>query len=239
MAAQQIYVTGWGTNDNINAQIDKSHFASRVSLRPLDHADAGGIIGGHFWMAATFTNTAAAFGVAGQQLFSVRWADSRLLMVLKRVTIQTSLTTVAAGLAVLDYDIIKATSFSTNPSGGTAISLATTSQKSRSSTMNGSLLATSGAIQISSGAALTPGTQTLDTQPFGYACCLTQTATSPAAGVVYPTPLQSLYELRDFGQHPMIFGANEGFAIRNVGAYQAALVARHGILMVWAEVPSY
>jgi len=229
-------ITGTGTNANIDMQVDPTFMASRTNIRPLEFTGSG-LIGGHFFMAAYFSNTAGQPNAALSQLFSMRWADSRMLFVLKRVAVSAAITTAFGGGQNIDYDIIKSTSYSTNPTGGSSIVLATPSQKARSSMMAGSLLATEGAIVISTGSALTAGTQVMDTQPFGYVsvCSQVGAATTGFIGTNYA----SLYELRDFGQHPMVFGVNEGFAIRNATAYAATGVVKAGFMIEWAEVPSY
>lgn len=230
-------IGGVNANNNVQMQVDPTFQSARANLRPTEFVGSG-MIGGHFYMAATFSNTAGQPNSASAQLFSMRWADTRTLFVLKRVTVTATITTAFGAAQLVDYDIIKAVSFSTNPSGGSSITLATTSQKARSNTMSGSLLATSGALQISSGSALTAGTQTLDTQPFGYVMSAVQTAATAAFSVVTPS-YQSLFETRDFGQHPMVFSANEGFVVRNGTAYGATGVVKAGFMVEWCEVPTY
>lgn len=232
-----IKIIGNGPNADTEAQVDPSFQAIRANLRPLEFTQQG-LIGGHFFMAVTFSNTAGS-PAGGSQIFSLRWGDSRLLFVLKRVTVSVAVTTAFPTAQAVDCDIIKATSFTVGASGGTAVVPATTAQKARSATMSGSLLtgpASStgqGNIQVSSGTALTAGTQTLDTQPFGYAEILNTTTGVGTAGV------NTLYQITDFGVHPMIFGLNEGFAIRNGIAMGATGVAKFGFTLEWAEVPAY
>lgn len=226
-----VNLLGSGPNENIEGQIDPTFQALRVNLRPLEYNQLG-LIGGHFAMAATFSNTAGS-PAAGSQLFSMRWADTRILYVLKKVVVSASTTTAFGTAQAVDVDIIKATSFSSNPSGGTTITPGTTMQKARSSFMNGSLLGTEGAMQISSGTALTSGTQTLDSQPFGYSAVLASTAIGTIG-------VQTLYQADVYnGMHPMIFSANEGFVIRNGIALGATGVVKFGFQIVWVEVPSY
>lgn len=232
-----VIITGVGANSNIEAQVDPTHQASRVNLKPLEHIGSG-VIGGHFYLAATFSNTAAQ-PATPSQIFSLRWADTRTLFVLKQVTISSAITTAFGASQLIDYDLVRATSFSTNPTGGTSITPATTAQKARSANMSGSLLATSGSIMISSGGALTAGTQTLDTQPFGYGICSVQYGTGAANTIVPPPGMQNFYDVRDFGEHPIVLAANEGFVIRTASNYGATGVVKFGVFIVWSEVPSY
>lgn len=226
-----ITITGAGPNDNVEAQVDQSYQALRVSLRPLEF-NMQGQVGGHFAMAVTFSNTAGG-PAAASQLFSMRWAETKFLYVLKRVMASAATTTAFTTAQAVDLDIIKATSFSVGASGGTAITLPTTSNKARSATMSGSILGTNGNMQISSGGALTAGTQTLDNQPFGYAAVLGSTA---LATIGQPVPL---FQQVDAGSHPMIFAANEGYVIRNGIALGAAGVVKFGFVIEWVEAPAY
>ena len=227
-------LTGTGPNDNIRQQVDPSFQAARVSVRPLEYSSQGAV-GGHFCLAATFTTTSATVPIAGAPLFTMRWADSRFLYVLERVTVTCgNVTTVFSAATAVAVDIIAARNFTTNPTGGTSIVLANSAQKKRSNAMSGSLLATSGDMQISSGAGISAGGLTLDTLPFGYAFVMASTTTIGAIGA----PV-SLFEIRDHGTHPMIFGNNEGFLIRNDTAFPATGIAKFGFNISWSEVPAY
>lgn len=230
-----IVIQGTGSQCNIESQVDSTHNAGRVNVRPLEHVYNGNI-GGHYVLAATFSNT-AGLPAAGSQIFSVRWVDTVRLMVLKRIAISVGISTNFGAIQVLDYDVIRLTGFSSSTTGGTSIAPSSVSQKARTSNMSSTLFSANGGIVISSGTALSPGTQTADTQPFGYAMALVQSAISPV--VVAPSSVIPLYEVRDMGQHPMVLGANEGFAIRNSSAYGATGVVKHGIIMEWVEVANY
>lgn len=230
-------ICGTGANSNIESQVDPSFQAIRVNLRPTEFTN-NGLIGGHYFMAANFNNTAGQPATTSQPLFALRWADSRMLFILKRVAVTATIKTAFGAAQVIDYDIIKTNSFNTNPTGGNSISLASTAQKARTATMSGSLLGLEGAIQISSGSPLAIPSGIMDTQPFGYVISALQTAATAAFSIVTPS-YQSLYELRDFGQHPMIFGPNEGFIIRNGDAYGATGVVKTGFVIEWMEAPSY
>src|SRR5438128_1110874 len=183
----EIKICGTGQNSDVRAQVDDSFDAMRTNLRPLEFS-LGGLIGGHFLLAATFSNTAGQ-PVVSSQLFSWRWSDTRMLCVIKRIAIQVGITTAFGAAQLLDYDLIAARSFTSNPTGGTSITPATTSNKMRSATMSGSLFTSSGSIMISSGTALTAGTQTLDGYSLGYAIGLDQMGAGTTATVVPATML--------------------------------------------------
>ena len=224
---------GVGLNDNIEAQVDPSYQAGRTSIRPLEFASKDLGIGGHFRMAVTFSTTTAG-PVAGAPLFAMRWADPRMFYTLLNVQASAIITTVFSAATALDFDLILARSYTTNPSGGTPILLADSAQKMRSNQMSGSLLGSSGAMQISAGAGITLGTCVLDTQPIGYGALMASTTTVGAAG-----PPITLFDTRDLQCHPPVLKANEGFAIRNLTAFPATGVAKIGFVFSWAELPTY
>lgn len=225
-----VSIKGAGWQENIEAQVDPTHNALRVNLRPTEHAQAG-TIGGHFNAVFSFSNTAAG-PAANSDLLSLRWTDSKMLFVLKKVVFNLAVTTAFTTAQAVDAALYKATAFTASPSGGTALAPASVAQRSRSANMAGSLIGNTGIGQISSGAALTAGTRTLDTYPSGYAA-IAATATVGAAGQA------TIFDVRDFGVHPIVLGANEGIVIQNTIANGAAGVAKYSFTMSWAEVPVY
>lgn len=228
-------LSGAGSNSNIEAQIDPTHQAIRANLKPLEHI-VNGKQGGHYFMSMLYSNTVAK-PAAGSDVFSLRWTDTNMLLVLKRITIQAVITTGYTAAGAQDFSIYKATGFSVSPSAGTQIIPSTASQKARSSNMAASGLGgASGVLWVSSGDLLTTGTRTLDTQPFGY--CQLFNGTTVGSG--QPMVAQVLYEIRDFGVHPIILSQNEGLVIQTpIGNAQAAGVSKFGITMEWAEVSAY
>jgi hypothetical protein len=229
-----ILKSGNGPTIGTELVVDPSFSAARYSVKPDEFVNSGRI-GGHFYLAATFSNTAGS-PAAGSAIFAARWADSNFKFVLKRVAVSAGCTTVFTAAQILDCDIIAARSWTASPTGGTTISPSGYSQKARSSQMSGTLFASSGALMISSGTALTVANATLDTQPFGYAIVGNGSKTDVLASYGPPVPL---YSMIDVGQHPIVFDSNEGFVIRNGIALGAAGVVKYGILMEWAELPAY
>jgi hypothetical protein len=234
----EVNVIGTGINDNIEMQIDPTWQAARVSIRPLEF-NTGGRLGGHYAMSASIALAAGQPNSASSPLFAMRWMDSNLNFVLLRFTISAAIKTAFGASQLIDFDLIRATSFATNPTGGTPIVPSSISQKMRTTQMSNTLLSSGGAIMISSGSPLSLNQCTLDTQPFGYAIAAVQYGTGPANTGVNPPPAMVLYEQKDAGQHPMVLGPNEGLVLRNGDAYGATGVVKLGLTMVWAETPSY
>lgn len=215
------------------AGIDPTFAALHANLKPYEFKDASGnSIGGHYSMAMAYSNLAAK-GVATGTIFSLRWNDSKFLMVLLRLVMRKIDTIAYTAAAAQDFSASKVTSYSTPASGGTNIGLGGTGQKARGASMNSSLLLSTGTVQLSSGDVLTAGVNTLDAQPFGWALFFN--------GAVLGLPQeQIMYENRDNGKHPMIFAQQEGFVIQSpIGNAQAAGVSKYAIIMDWLEVPAF
>jgi hypothetical protein len=233
-----VVIKGFGPNSSVEAQVDPTHSATRFNLRPLEHVTAT-VIGGHYFLSAVFSSTAAAL-LANSDIFSMRWADTSRKHILKSATIWVATTTVFTNAQLLDYGIFRASTFTTNPSSGTDLSVSLGSgNRARTIGMTPSALASSGALQISSGGPLTPGTRTLDTQPFGTCAPLLQSAAAANAIQLVAPGHGVLYQLRNFGMHPLAFETTEGFVIQNLTAHGAAGVVKHGISLEWAEVGVY
>jgi hypothetical protein len=228
-------LVGSGSNSNIEMQVDPTFQSGRMNLRPLEYTN-NGLIGGHFAIDA-ITGAMAGAIVANSQILSIRWADSRFIFVLKRFSVAAVCTAFTAN-ALPDLDLIRAISFTANASGGTAIVPSTAAQKVRSASMSGSLFANEGEIRVASTAALTAGTQTLDTA--GMACC--PMGNFSAANTVWPgsAGVVDLYRHISLGQHPLILGNNEGLIVRTpTGWATSTLTLKLYFTMEWAEVPAY
>jgi hypothetical protein len=231
-----VVVKGAGPNDNIEQQVDPSHQAGRISLRPVEHQLQGGQApGGHYTTIFGYSNTAAK-PAAGSDVVSFRWADTKMLFLLKRLLVWAVTTTAYTASANQDLALLRANAFSVAASGGTQIvPAAGPAQRARISGMGPTLLGTtSGLLWASSGDLLTVGTRTLDTQGAGYFAYLNAITpiNAPSFGV--------LYDQRNSGEHPWILGVNEGFVIQTpIGNGQAAGVTKYTFVMEHAEVPAY
>ena len=138
--------------------------------------------------------------------------------------ITTTAFTTAQGLA---YNLIKATGFTVSDSGGTALYTAG-ANKHRTSFTN---ITSAPDIRISTTAALTAGTRTLEAQPMGVAG-----GSSTAVGTSMPvTPLLS----HDPGDYPLILAQNEGFVITNNFAMGAAGVINLHVNIECAEATAF
>jgi len=129
--------------------------AGRVEDRPIDV----GALGAYQLSASSGTMAAGIAGAA--PVFSVRWGDATRTMILRRLGImaQNAGTGFAAGTFL--FELMVARSFTVSDSGQTALTPSGNLYKKRTSF--GTSLITD--MRISTTAALTAGTRTLDAQP--------------------------------------------------------------------------
>lgn len=222
-------IKGTGVNDNIEAQVDFTHQALRVSSRPLDHQDNAGNIGGHF-MAALIGGALPGLLTAPVIVQSTMWIDSKFLFVLKRYVIKILCTAFSAGTSI-DFALYKATKFTVaNSTGAGRVNISNPSSM-YSRKMSASLIS-AGEMSIAGTTALSGGNQTLDSSPL-------------AAGFFQFTAAQQqqeieLYNMNKNGQHPQILQNKEGLILR---VEDLNLPASNTIKIIaqieWAEVPSY
>lgn len=233
MTAYRMQITGQGANDAVVTQIDPSHFSQRASLRPLDHVQLG-VNGGIYKIAATYSSTAAK-PAAASDVLSLRWTDTRMLLVVKRVTALVLATTAYTAAGAQDLALYRASGFTVSPSGGTQVIPSAGQGNAMRATMKASGLdGSSGVLWVSSGDLLTTGTRVLDTQPMGYFQFGNPT------GVVGSPQSGDLLNTREFGTSPLILTANEGIVIQTpIGNAQAAGVTKFGFVIECAEVAAY
>ncbi len=229
-----VQLGGFGPNADLVQNVDPSHLAARVSLRPLEHAPVGGPVGGHYRMIFGFSNTAAK-PAGGSDVVSLRWLDPRFLFVLRSLKVAVVTTTTYTATLLQDLALFKASGFSVAASSGTQIlPIAGAAQRLRLGNMNPTLIgAGGGLLWVSSGDALTVGTRTLDTQGCGYGAFL-----NPITTPNEPKEL-TLFDVAP-GNHPMVLGTNEGFVIQTpIGNGQVAGVSKFTFTMDWSEVPAF
>ena len=207
--------------------VDATFGASRVSVRPNEYNNQG-FTGGHYRIAVT---TGALTGVAaGGAVFSARWGLANAYMLLKRIQVSAIITTAFTTAQAVDFDVIAARPFSVADSAGTALTpFAGNSQKVRSSMMNTSQIAD---MRVAAAAALTAGTKTLDANPFG----IVTVPNNNTIGSGGSSPVD-VFKDDVNAQHPMMFGAGEGFNVRVVTAMGVVGVIKVYFTVEWAEVP--
>lgn len=221
-------------NGGVVADVDGSGFrALRVASRPVENESLGA-----YQLAMTSGTLAAALAASGQ-LFSMRWGDATRLMVLLYLSVRFQQLTprTAATLTDFGFDAFVARSFTASASGGTAATLTGNAMKTR--TTQGTTLLTDA--RISSTAALTAGTQTLDANAFAASLGIPQRVNPAAATeeVISQAPILEWNANVADGMHPIVLAQNEGIVVRNRAVWPAAGTGIVTVNARWAEVPAY
>lgn len=198
-------------------EVDATFRAARVTIRPLE-------LIGYYSVAGV---SGALTGVAANgTVFSYRNTGSNLMLV-RRIMLGFMTTTAFTTAQALAYSLLRANSFTASDTGGT--SLFTAGQnKHRNSFTN---ITSAPDIRISSTAALTAGTRTLETNSLGI---VSGGSTALATGI---TP-QVLLE-QDTGDYPLVLAQNEGFVITNLIAMGAAGVIQLNVSIEFAETSAF
>lgn len=194
-----------------------------VTQKPLEYGSLG------VYKKSTLSGTMAAGLAAAANVYSYRWGDATRLGVVQKVTIDGlsgSATAFTAGFGSLR--MFQARSFTASDTGGTAGTL--TGNNSKLRTSMGTTLLTD--LRMSSTAALTAGTRTLDSEAVGQISLTFGTATS----------VQYLNTTVLFGEDvgpemPIVCAQNEGFVIQ--ATVPATGTWQFGVSTRWAEVTAY
>jgi len=211
-------------NGGTVAEVDGTNYrAMRATLRPIDAGALGA------YRLSLLSGTMAAGLAANSEVFQFRWSDATRLCVVTSVLwdgLSGSATAFTAGFGKVD--LLVARSWTADGSGGSPATLSGNNQKQRTS-MGSTLL---GAARISSTAALTAGTKTLDTHAHGQYSAAFGTATSTQW-----IPQFDLFHADPGGEAPLIFAQNEGFVVR--ATVPATGTWQFGVTVCWTEVAAY
>lgn len=208
--------------------VDPTFKSARVSPSPLDHGSQGAYSGGGF------TGVLPAALGANSEIFQFRWTDATRFAVIRRVRVSSAVSTTffAAGVPA-QIDLVKATAWTVQGTGGTGVS-PSTFFKRRTSMAN--TLVASGDIRVSTTAALGAGTKVLESSALVVLAASAPTA-GPRGQII---PVGTVLWQADVGDgdHPLVLAANEGFVIRSV-AVPATGTWMAAISVDWTEVSSF
>jgi len=204
-------------NGGTTQEVDATFRAARVSLRPAE------VIGYYSVSGASGALTGVA---ANGPVFSFRNTGSNLMLV-RRLSIRFVTTTAFTAAQGLDYQLVRANSFTASDTGGTALYTAG-ANKHRTGFTN---ITSAPDIRISSTGALTAGTRTLETAGMGI-------AGGSSTGVGTSMLTEDLLGY-DSGDYPLVLAQNEGFVITNGIAMGAAGVIRLQVSVEYAETAAY
>lgn len=217
-------------NSSVIADVDGTTFrAQRVTPRPVDHGSNGA-----FAIGVSTGILPAALG-ANSEIYQFRWTHATLLAVVRKIRISAAVSTTffAAGVPVR-VDLVKATGWSAQGTGGTGISPAATLK--RRTSMSSSQVAAND-MRIATTAALGAGTKTLEANSLALINAAGPITASLDGTIIAPGTIMWQAEVGD-GEHPLVLAQNEGFVIRSV-AVPATGTWEATIMVDWAEVSAY
>lgn len=210
--------------DGTVAAVDGTNYrALRTTLRPIDYGALG------TYRLSLLSGTMAAGLAANSEVFQFRWSDATRLCVITSIIwdgLSGSATAFAAGFGKVD--VLVARSWTADGAGGSAATITGNNQKIRTS-MGTTLL---GAARISSTAALTAGTKTLDSHAIAQYSAAFGTATSTQW-----IPMVDLFHADAGSESPLILAQNEGFVIR--ATVPATGTWQFGCTVAWTEVTAF
>ena len=192
--------------------------------------------GGWYRMGMTSGTMAAALG-ANSEIFQFRYvtAASRIALVYK-VSISAGLNVAATAAGLIAFRMTAARAWTAAGSGGTRATLTGDNVNLRTS-MATSEVNDAG---ISSTAALTAGTKTLDTTDMGAISTGIGTGAITVSAGLPIIANTALFDADGEGQHPLVLANQEGFVIRvGANAFPATMTWSFSVNVLWAEVPAF
>lgn len=231
-----------GGTSAVLADVDSGTKALKTRLHPVD------VLGSY--QIEAISGSMAAGLAAGSTIFSVRWTDATKFMLLRRLSMDARILGTAFTAGATLFDLIIARSFTVSDSGGTSV-LPTGNSQKRKTSFGVTLL---GDLRISSTAALTAGTRTLDGSSIinirGHVPATSTSAplisagsgggASAAAGAAtsgYAALPIDLFAPDFAGEWPIVLATNEGFIIR--ATVPATGVWDFSVTMEWSEVSAF
>ncbi len=210
--------------------VGATNFASRGEPRPTDYATFG-----HYSAALSsgIIPVIGTFGANGE-IMQWRWSDTTRLCLIRKVTLDVSITTTMAAAGVpLEIAMLKSSAWSGVGTGGTRPTFGT--QCKMRSTMGSTLLGAND-VGISTTAALGAGTKTLETTPIANAIA-GMPITNSLTGITLLNYILFDANMGD-GGHPLTFATQEGFSLTVVNAPGTG-TWRLGVKIQWCELASF
>ncbi len=192
--------------------------------------------GGFYRMGMTSGTMAAALG-ANSEIYQFRYvtAASRLAIVYK-VSISAGANVAATAAALAAFRMTAARGWTAAGTGGTRATLTGNNCKLRTAMATSEM----NDIGISTTAALTAGTKTLDTTDAGSISFGIGTGAITTALNLQFLPLTDLFNAADEGQQPLTLANQEGFVIRSgANAFPATMTWVFSVSVLWGEVPAF
>jgi hypothetical protein len=214
-------IKGTGVNASVEAQVDPTRRAMRVTSNPIEAF-------GHYAIGVQ-TGAIAATVAAAADLFHIFWGDPLKNFLLKKLVVGATTGTVYTTLSGLPLEMILGHNATAVGSGGNAVTMNSSNRLRQ--TFPNSALAASGEIRYASTAALTA--------PTGYVAEANALANIAGAGFSLGTqPNQVLWDsATGTNDHPIILQRGDVLVVRAGPAGGGASgVAVLSFAMTWAEI---
>lgn len=202
-----------------------------VIPKPQDY----GVLG-HYKFAGVTGSIAAGAG-ADSEVFQFRWSDVAKFALIHRVALRGMRASTAFTVGDIDLKLTRATAWTANGTGGTALTLTDPQLQLRPPLMGPTLV---GDIRIATTAALGAGTKTLDVQNMGFIVTHSSagwSSATPIIGSIYLPNTELFMANIGSGEHPLVLSQNEGFVIR--ATVPATGVWMLGLEVLWSEVTAF
>ncbi|MDH4341378.1 MAG: hypothetical protein OEW47_13575, partial [Thermoleophilia bacterium] len=182
---------------------------------------------------------------ANGELLQMRWVDATRFCVITDVKIlQFRNITTAFAAGVYNFEAIRATAWTVDGTGGTAIAVADPQLQVRPPTMGNSLFSTG--FRFATTAALGAGTKTLDTNPMGAA--YGNVGSTPAIAEFFIPKgggtsgtggggVDLMNPDVGAGEHPLVLSQNEGLVVRATVPATGTWIA--SVLVKWQELTAF
>ncbi len=166
-----------------------------------------GVLGKYLLGGATGLVAAAVTG----ELFQFRWPDNLRICAVRKIIVTAAASTLfgAAPATPLTFDIVKATAWTVQGTGGTVLD--TTTGTGRKRTQMPVSLLTAGDCRIATTAALGAGTKTLDSQALATVVGIPVNGSNTMC-VMDPTEIVKMEDAEL--DYPIVLAGNEGFVLR-------------------------
>ena len=202
-----------------------------VAAYPVVHG-AGGA-----YSAGMTSGTMAAALASAAEIFQFRYvtAASRVCLV-HRVEFSAGALAAATAAGVVGFKMCAARGWSAAGSGGTRGTLTGNNAKLRTAYATSEVTD----MGISTTAALTAGTKTLDTMDLAAIMIGIGTgAITVSVPLRLVPPGTALFDQAKQGNNPLVLASQEGFVIRTINAMPATMTWSFGVTVTWSEVPNF
>lgn len=219
-----------GLDPRVQALIDRSFGAVRVSQRPLDHVspDSEVNVGGHFSTRVATGQTTVL--VAGDAIASLRWSPAAALnYVLLGLRVYVQVATPFGTAQEVALDLVKVANFAGADAGAGSTTITMGAHTRRGLNMGVSQITE---LRAAGAVALTKAASSQEeTNPIGWAAL-------PVGNAVGNSASDDLIRTGPYS-HPLVLAPGEGWRVRIAVTQGAAGVLRYTFVPEWAEVPVF